>query len=188
MGLSTPRRTPDRCHTPPEAPSAPPRPREGSWTRLNRWLRSTCFVNATRISTRAVGFPAKRGNRARVGPSVSRSSANDRVKAELCGAQPWLPLSRHSGSLDQTAARCVRQPPDVSRGIVSGHRAEAPSASHSDAAPSRLGTLSATHVAGRGMPGSSATNTTVRSAGAVRETSAGFGRSMLRSTRLSLSL
>jgi hypothetical protein len=40
---------------------------------------------------------ATRGNRARVGSPLARSAANNRVEAELCGAQPWLPLSRHPG-------------------------------------------------------------------------------------------
>ena len=42
--------------------------------------------------------PPLRGNRACVRPGANRSPANDRVKAELCGARSCLPLSRQGSA------------------------------------------------------------------------------------------
>ena len=62
-----------------------------------------CFPSPTRIRRGCDGRRAKRGNRAPVRPGASRSSANDRVEAELSAARSWLPLRRHFGTLDLTA-------------------------------------------------------------------------------------
>jgi hypothetical protein len=67
--------------------------------------------------------PAARGNRARVRPGASRSPANDRVEAELCGAQRWLPLRRRTDAEHITAASAGRQreaalPPQASKFVT----------------------------------------------------------------------